>query len=301
MAAADETGERPEMSGQAEAGEPAESGDASSAAGDANAGSTPSEGPARRSTHIEHEVVYAAVGASAGADLMRFPPEGSIPYEEEQRLGSGSDRFLIASSALMTWGAQRGAGIEVAEVVQGDGGEYGGVTFDEHGDPQPAVQREVQYGPEGEPYLTAGTTATLRWGNGREPRRIRVIYTIDETRRVGYGWGTADDVGVVGETAFAVEHRDDDTVWATVRGFAWTPEGGLLNGLKSRSAMRQLIKDLRAQLAALAPGGGADASAAGVADADGADSGGADPEPVADAEPGAESPAAPDPARPEED
>lgn len=216
--------------------------------------------PVRRSTHVEHEVVYAAVGASAAADLMRFPPEGSTPFTEEQRLGSGPDRFLIASSTLMTWGAQRGAGVEVSEVAQGDGGQYGGVTFDEQGEPQPAPEGDAQYGPDGEPYLNAGTTATLRWPDGREPRRIRVIYTIDEAWRVGYGWGTADDAGVVGETAFAVEHRDDDTVWATARGFAWAPEGGLLGGLKGRGAMRQLIKDLRAQLGALAPGAGADAA-----------------------------------------
>lgn len=207
----------------------------------------------RRSTHVPHEVVYAAVGASAAADLMRFPPKGSTPYEDGVRLGSGSDRFLIASSTLMTWGALRGAGIEVADVQSGEGIEYSGVAFDEHGTPQPVADGDVEYGPDGEPYLTAGTSVTLTWADGRQPKRMRVVYTINEARRVGYAWGAADPHGVVGEEAFAVEHRDDDTVWATVRGFVWATENGLL-GMKGKSAIREAKKDAHALIAALAPG-----------------------------------------------
>lgn len=207
----------------------------------------------RRSTHVEHDVVYAAVGASSAPDLMRFPPEGSTPYEEELRLGSGADRFLIASSALMTWGAPRGAGAEVSEIEQGDGGEYAGVAFDEHGTPQPAADSDIEYGPDGEPYLIAGTAVTLRWADGRPPRRMRVVYTISEPRRVGYAWGAADDQGIVGEEVIVIEHRADDTVWATARGFAWATETGLL-GLKAKAALRAAVKDARALLASLVPG-----------------------------------------------
>mgnify|MGYP000851944327 CR=1 FL=1 len=217
-------------------------------------GSDANDEPLRRSTHVEHSVAYAAVGASSAADLMRFPPEGSTPYEHEQRIGSGSDRFLIASSTLMTWGAQRGAGVEIDDIERGEGGEYAGVVFDEHGTPQPAAEGDVEYGPDGEPYLNAGTSVTLRWSDGREPRRMRVVYTIGEPRRVGYAWGAADEQGAVGEEVLVVEHRDDDTVWAIARGFVWPAKAGLL-GLKGKAAVRAAVKDARALLDALAPGG----------------------------------------------
>ena len=208
---------------------------------------------ARRSTHVEHEVVYAAVGASADTDLMRFPPEGSTPYEDGRRLGSGSDRFLVASNALMTWGAPRGAGLEVTEIEAGDGDEYAGVVFDEHGTPQPVPEGDVEYGPDGEPYLTAGTTVTLVRADGRRSRRMRVVYTINEARRVGYAWGSADEQDVVGEEVITVEHRDDDTVWATVRGFMWPAQSGIF-GLKGKAAIREAVSDAQALLAALMPG-----------------------------------------------
>ena len=207
----------------------------------------------RRSTHVDHEVVYAAVGASADPDLLRFPPEGSTAYAEELRLGSGADRFLTASSLLMTWAAPRGVGLAVTDIELGDGGQYSGVLFTEEGVPEVPAAAEVHFGPEGEPYLTAGTTARLVWPDAKTSRLIRVVYTVDEPRRVGYAWGSADAEGVVGEEALIVEHREDDSVWATVRGFLWAPTAGLL-GLKGRAAVRFVMKQSKDQLAVLAPG-----------------------------------------------
>lgn len=207
----------------------------------------------RRSTHVEHEVLYAAVGATADPDLLRFPPEGSTAYYEEQRLGSGVERFLTASSLLMTWGAPRGAGIQITDIEPGDGGNYTGVVFNSAGVPELPAEPELQFGPEGEPYLTAGTTARLWWPDTRVSRLVRVVYTIDEPTRVGYALGSADGEGVIGEEAFVVEHREDDSVWATVRGFLWAPAAGLL-GLKGRAAIRYVVKRSKDQLAALAPG-----------------------------------------------
>jgi len=207
-------------------------------------------GGQRRHTHIEHAVTYAAVGASGSADLLRFPPEGSTPFEFELRLGSGSERFLIASSSLMTWGAQRGVGIRVKDIEHGDGGQYRGVEFDENGTPLPAADAEQQFGPDGEPYVSANTSVTLHWPDQRPSRRYRVVYTVDEPRRIGYAWGTADEQGVVGEELFTVEHRDDDTVWAAVRGFLWAPEGGLL----PKTKIKQALKESQAQIGALVTG-----------------------------------------------
>ena len=212
-----------------------------------------SDQPIRRETYVEHDVVYAAAGASAAPDLVRFPPQDSTPFESEQRLGSGAERFLTASSTLMTWGAHRAVGIEVTEERQGDEDRYAGVAFDGEGNPEPAPAAEVRYGPDGEPFLIAGTTARLRWsGNGRE-RRLRVVYVVDESGRVGFALGTADEAGAIGEIAYLVEHREDDSVWAIARGFHWAPANGLF-GMKSKSAIKAAEKDAAAILAALAPG-----------------------------------------------
>ncbi|MCB1273359.1 MAG: DUF1990 family protein [Leucobacter sp.] len=232
----------------AEAGQPA--GPAESREAEAEAAASE---PQRRSTHIDQGAVYAAVGASADPELLRFPPEGSTPYAHEVQLGSGAERFLSASSTLMTWGAQRAVGIRVRDIEHGDGGQYAGVTFDERGTPQPLADAEVQYGPDGEPFVMAGMVVTLHWPDSRTPRRFRVVYTIDEPRRAGFAWGAADGEGVVGEECFTVEHRDDDTVWAAVRGFIWAPEGRFFNG-KGKGALKKAMKESRAQVAALVTG-----------------------------------------------
>lgn len=205
----------------------------------------------RRSSHVEMPATYAAVGASKLPDLMRFPPEGSTPYEEALRLGSGQDRFIAASSLLMTWGAQRGAGITVADVDRGANDTYLSPEFDDQGRAQAVSEREEQFGPDGEPYLVAGTTAVLRTEDGSS-RSILVVYTVDEERTVGFAWGTQDDAGAVGEQRFTVEFREDDTVWAVARGFLTAPKNGLL-GLKARAVTRDAIDSVKAQIGALAP------------------------------------------------
>lgn len=122
--------------------------------------------------------------------------------------------------------------------------------------------RSGDFGPDGEPFLTAGTTVRLVWEDAkRADRRYRVVYIVDEPRRAGFAWGSADAEGAVGEEVFVVEHREDDTVWATVRGFVWAPAAGLL-GVKGRSVVKQAVQESRDQLAALAPGGGAAAAVA---------------------------------------
>lgn len=209
--------------------------------------------PQRRRSHVDHGTVYASVGATASPDVMQFPPEGSTPHEHELQLGSGSERFIVASTSLMTWGAQRGCGLRVRDIAHGDGGQYAGVEFDERGIPQPVADADMQYGPDGESFVTAGTEVTLHWPDGRTPRRLRVVYTINEARRIGFAWGTADAEGVIGEDVFMVEHRDDDTVWAVVRGFLWEAEGGILSRIGKNSG-KQHIKETQAQVAALVTG-----------------------------------------------
>ncbi|NLB48107.1 MAG: DUF1990 family protein [Microbacteriaceae bacterium] len=207
----------------------------------------------RRSTHIDRGAVYGAVGASASPDLLRFPPTGATPFEHERKLGSGVDRFLIASNMLMTWGAQRAAGIDVRDVEQADHEHYSGVTFNSAGTPEKAPELEIRYGSDGEPFLTAGTTAVLHWPGRGVVRNVRVVFVADEPRRAGFALGTVDDSGVVGETAYYVDHRSDDTVWAIARGFYRAPESGIF-GLRGKAAIRLAERTAIQQIESLAPG-----------------------------------------------
>lgn len=208
----------------------------------------------RRESFVGHTVVYAAVGASNAPDLLRFPPEGATPFAEELRLGSGPDRFLLASSVLMTWGAQRAHGIDVIEVAEGDGGQYSGVTFDASGVPQPGAIEDLQFSPDGVPYLRAGSVVRMSWTSDRESLQFRVVYTVDESHRTGFALGSADEASVPGEVRYLVEHREDDSVWGTAVGFLYPASTGLL-GWKGRNAVRSIIAEIREQLAGLAPGG----------------------------------------------
>lgn len=207
----------------------------------------------RRRTHVSHDVVYAAVGASAAPDLLRFPPQDSTAFARELQLGSGSDRFLTASTVLMTWGAFRAAGFQVTELELGDGGQYSGVLFTAEGTPELVTVEDQQYGPDGTPFVTAGTVVKLELDDDQQSRQSRVVYVVAERRRSGFALGSADDAGVIGEIAFTVEHRADDTVWAQTRGFLWAPESGLL-GIKAKSALRGAMQHAEQIIAALAPG-----------------------------------------------
>ena len=87
----------------------------------------------RRGTFRDETVDYAAVGATQAPDLMQYPPERSIPAEESWRIGSGEARFHTASDALLSWAAQRGAGLELKDVRPASGPMYSGVSFDAEG------------------------------------------------------------------------------------------------------------------------------------------------------------------------
>lgn len=212
----------------------------------------PKEELPRRSTHREMPVGYAAVGASRASDLLRFPPAGSTSYEETAQLGSGEERFILASSWLMTWGAHRGAGCAVDDVDRGEGSNYVGVAFDAEGSPLPSGNTEELFGPDGEPFITAGTTARLRIGD--LDREILVVYTLVETNRIGFAWGDRSaEGGPYGEHFAVVELKEDGTVWAGVRGFFYSSQNGFL-GLKARGDQRNVVDAAKRILEALQPG-----------------------------------------------
>lgn len=220
-----------------------------------------SEGrPTRRGSHVQMPVTYAAVGASKLPDIVRFPPNGATPYEHSLRLGSGQPRFLIASSLLMTWAAQRGAKLTVEELESAGPEDYAGPEFADDGTPLAPKDREEQFAPDGTPFIAAGARARIALP-GASARDVLVIYTLSDARQVGFAWGTADDAGPVGEQLFFVEHREDDSVWAIGRGFLAAPKSGLF-GLKGKAALQSAIEAVTAQLEALLPGATSEGSAA---------------------------------------
>lgn len=206
----------------------------------------------RRASHVSMPVAYAAIGASASPDLMRFPPEGSTPFEEELQLGSGSERFLASANLLMTWGAQRAAGYDIVDIVRGETEPYPGVNFTDAGVPEAAPDPEELFNLEGEPYILPGTQVTLVTPTAR--RRILVVSTINEPRRQGFMWGDCDEEPGYGEQLLVVEHRADGTVWAIARGFAYLQASGLLAGRKQKAELRDVVERAQNYLAGLAPG-----------------------------------------------
>ena len=212
----------------------------------------------RRSTFTDQSVTYGAIAATQAPDLLRYPPAGYRPAEDSVRLGSGAERFDRAAEALMTWGIQKGAGFEVVDVSAGTGAQYPGIVYDAAGAPlaeQPGQSREERFGPDGTPFIAPGMTATLR-RKGRmrtQSTPVLVVYVVDEPRRIGFAYGTTAEGPESGEESFMLEHRDDDTVWLTIRSITSTGRGiRRLFASRRRRKRRELT---RLELRALHPAG----------------------------------------------
>lgn len=177
----------------------------------------------RRGTFKDETVDYAAVGATQAPDLMQYPPERSIPAEDSWRIGSGESRFQTASESLLSWGAQRGAGLTITDVRPASGPMYSGVSFDADGTPiaPSRSDADLRYDENGTPYVGAGATVSLegRVRGHRADADLRVIFAIEEPRRVGFALGTVSGSVVSGEESFMLDWRDNDEVWFTVRAF----------------------------------------------------------------------------------
>ncbi|BDZ38044.1 hypothetical protein GCM10025863_06580 [Microbacterium suwonense] len=167
---------------------------------------------------------YAAVGATHAPDLMQYPPENSTPAEDSWRIGSGEERFRTAADALLSWTAQRAAGLELSDVRPASGDTYTGISFDSEGAPIAPSRSQVEqrYDAEGTPFVAPGTTLRLRGraGGMRADAELRVISVTEERRRVGFVLGTVGGSVVSGEECFDIDWREDtDEVWFTVRAF----------------------------------------------------------------------------------
>ncbi|WOQ70691.1 DUF1990 family protein [Microbacterium limosum] len=177
----------------------------------------------RRGTFRDDTVDYAAVGATHSPDLMQYPPERSIAAERTIRIGSGQERFASAGEALLSWTAQKGAGLQLGDVRPASGPMYAGVGFDDEGNPvAPAsTEAEQRFDAEGTPFAGAGTTVTVhgRVAGLRADAELRVISVTEEPRRIAFTIGTVSGSVVSGEEWFLIEWRGNDEVWFTVRAF----------------------------------------------------------------------------------
>lgn len=178
----------------------------------------------RRGTFRDGTVNYAAVGASHAPDLMQYPPERSFAAEETWRIGSGAERFRSAGDALLSWTAQRAAGLTVDDVRPESGPSYSGVSFDAEGNAIAPSRRESEqrYDSEGLPYAGPGMTLHLRGrvSGMKADAELRVISVTEDARRIGFVLGTVDGSVVSGEEAFDIYWDEaTDEVWFTVRAF----------------------------------------------------------------------------------
>ena len=177
----------------------------------------------RRGSFNDDTVDYAAVGATQAVDLLQYPPERSIPAADAWRIGSGEARFRSASESLLSWTAQRAAGLELSDVRPASGPMYSGVGFDSDGHPIAPTRLEAdqRFDEDGTPFVSPGTTVRLRGGVAgmRADGELRVIFAVEEPRRVGFALGTVGESVVSGEESFMLDWLDNDEVWFTVRAF----------------------------------------------------------------------------------
>lgn len=129
---------------------------------------------------------YAESGATRDAAVL---PLGYHHLETSADLGSGPDRFDRACAAIRDWRPQRHAGIEITPpnppLAPGQDGVLLFRTFPFH------------------------VTATFR-----------IVYTIDEADRFGFGYGTLPGHPEQGEEAFWVERDGDGHVVFRIRAFS---------------------------------------------------------------------------------
>ncbi|MBO1335970.1 DUF1990 family protein [Streptomyces sp. VRA16 Mangrove soil] len=126
-------------------------------------------------------LTYAEVGATLTAGRL---PSGYAHVDRRVRLGSGTSCFERAGAAVLSWGAQRGAGLTVSP-------------------PGPVEE---------------GADVVLRALGVRIP--CRVIRVVEAADRTGFVYGTLAGHPECGEEAFLVERDADGSVWFRVRAFS---------------------------------------------------------------------------------
>ena len=133
----------------------------------------------------EADLTYAEVGATRGGDR----PSGYRPYVDDRLLGHGRGVFDSAVSALRSWQAHLGAGIELVP--------HGAVVAD------------------GDSVLLLIRAAGL-WTVAPS----RVVYVVDEPHSFRFAYGTLPGHPECGEASFAVSRNEKDEVFFRVASFS---------------------------------------------------------------------------------
>jgi uncharacterized protein (UPF0548 family) len=126
-------------------------------------------------------LTYAEVGATRYDPL----PGGYHHLRYRTQVGTGAEAFATAGEAVVTFAMHRATGARIRTDADRA---------------RPGVRVTVGLGP-----LTAP---------------CRVVYTIDEPRRTGFGYGTLPGHPERGEEAFVVERDAGDGVWFSVTAFS---------------------------------------------------------------------------------
>lgn len=149
------------------------------------------------------DLSYPEVGRTATE-----PPRGYHHLRKETVIGHGEARFRASGSDVMSWQVQLRSGF----TVNASDGQ-----------------------------VVEGATALLGIGVGRLRVKapVRVVYVVDESRRLGFAYGTLPGHPESGEELFCVEHREDDSVVLVISAFskpqsAFAKLGGPLGRLGQR-------------------------------------------------------------------
>jgi uncharacterized protein (UPF0548 family) len=132
----------------------------------------------------EAELTYPEHGATRGR-----MPDGYHHLAIAAEIGTGQAVFDLATSALLHWDMHRKAGMAI------------------HAS-----------GPSAEPGVVVAQT--VGWGPLSLTSSCRVVYTVDEPARRGFGYGTLPGHPESGEEAFAVDLAPDGKVRLRLRSFS---------------------------------------------------------------------------------
>ncbi|GAB4084007.1 hypothetical protein GCM10028784_06370 [Myceligenerans cantabricum] len=137
----------------------------------------------------QRDLSYSVVGGTAPGAERWQPPDGWRAYERTVSLGSGTDLWNTASTAVLSWGIKTRSGFSV----------------------DPSLE-EGRVARQGERYWLLARIGPI---HVREP--VKVVATLVTRYRAALAYGTLAGHPVSGEEAFIVSRDDDENVSLTLR------------------------------------------------------------------------------------
>ena len=160
---------------------------------------------------------YPEVGATRGG---RLPCSGYHLMRIRSRIGAGGSVFAAAGAAVLDWRMHRALGVARVTATA--------------------------------PRAAEGVRVVISLGLGplRIPAPCQVVWSADEERRAGFGYGTLPGHPECGEESFVVTWEPDDSVVLSVtafsRGASWFARaGGPLTRAVQRAYARRCGRVLR--------------------------------------------------------